>query len=175
MQNGGCPSDQDCYLTENTEEPCNPLLETCFNTTCNDTIGSYAAHTHTHLLSTHILSHLLTHSLTHSLTHTHTNISILDGHGVCPAGWVFNECGSLCQRTCEEYLTNTHINCPEHTCAMPDCVCPEGLVVYKDRCVDPLECHSLINRKSFHMHNMSHNCAQSITTMTIVYVNTKFS
>ena len=32
-------------------------------------------------------------------------------------------------------------------------VCPEGLVVYKDRCVDPLECHSLINRTSFHMHN----------------------
>ena len=47
--------------------------------------------------------------------------------------------------------------------------------MYKDRCVDPLECHSLINRKSFHMHNMSHNCAQSITTMIIVYVNTKFS
>ena len=28
---------------------------------------------------------------------------------------------------------------------MPSCVCPEGLVVFKDRCVDPLECHSLLH------------------------------
>ena len=29
---------------------------------------------------------------------------------------------------------------------MPACVCPEGLVVYKGQCVDPLECHTLIHR-----------------------------
>ena len=138
-------------------------------------VYSTHTHTHTHLLSTYYfyiyshtysLTHSLTHSATYALTLTHTfNFSVLDGHGVCPAGWVLNQCGSLCQRTCEEYLTNTHINCPEHTCAMPDCVCPEGLVVYKDQCVDPLECHTLINRTSFHMHNMSHDRVHYITTI----------
>ena len=64
---------------------------------------------------------------------------------VCPVGWILNDCGSLCQRTCEDYLTNTHRDCPEDMCGMPSCVCPEGLIVFKDRCVDPLECHSLIH------------------------------
>ena len=63
---------------------------------------------------------------------------------VCPVGWVLSDCGSLCQCTCEDYLTSTHRDCPEDVCGMPSCVCPEGLVVFKDRCVDPLECHSLI-------------------------------
>ena len=42
-------------------------------------------------------------------------------------------------------MTNTHRDCPEGVCGIPSCVCPEGLVVFRDRCVDPLECHSLLN------------------------------
>ena len=42
-----------------------------------------------------------------------------------------NECGSLCHRTCEDYLTNSHKDCSDDMCAMPACVCPEGLVEYE--------------------------------------------
>ena len=61
----------------------------------------------------------------------------------CPSGWMLNPCGSLCQRTCEDYLTGSRIACPD-ICAPPDCVCPRELVVFRDRCVDPLECYSLL-------------------------------
>ena len=64
----------------------------------------------------------------------------------CPIGWVLNPCGSLCQRTCEDYVTGTRLACPE-ICGPPDCVCPQGLVVFRDRCVDPLECFSLLTSK----------------------------
>ena len=73
---------------------------------------------------------------------------LLDDRIMCPVGQVLNLCGSLCQRTCEDYLTNTCPDCPD-MCALPDCVCPEGMVMYKDQCVDPLECYSLIKRTSF--------------------------
>ena len=64
---------------------------------------------------------------------------------MCPVGWVLDDCGSFKQRTCEDYLTNTHRGTSRKTCGMPACVCPEGLVVYKGQCVDPLECHTLIH------------------------------
>ena len=65
---------------------------------------------------------------------------------MCPVGWVLDECGSFNQRTCEDYLTNTHRHTTIEVCGMPACVCPEGLVVHKGQCVDPLECHTLIHR-----------------------------
>ena len=76
---------------------------------------------------------------------------VLAAEGVCPVGWELNECGSLCHQTCEDYLTNSHKDCSDDTCAMPACVCPEGLVEYEDRCVDPLECHSLIYSRSLNV------------------------
>ena len=49
--------------------------------------------------------------------------AIIDDQGaVCPVGMVLNPCGSLCQRTCELYLTNTRLDCPD-MCALPDCAC----------------------------------------------------
>ena len=39
MHNGGCPSDQTCYL-EQKDELCNPLLDSCYSPTCiEDTQG----------------------------------------------------------------------------------------------------------------------------------------
>jgi hypothetical protein len=64
----------------------------------------------------------------------------------CPIGWVLNPCGSLCQRTCEDYVTGARLACPL-VCGPPDCVCPQGLVVFRDRCVDPLECFSLLTNE----------------------------
>ena len=61
----------------------------------------------------------------------------------CPSGWEIGPCGSLCQRTCEDYIKGEQLACPE-ICAPPDCVCPRGMVVFRDRCVDPLECYSLL-------------------------------
>ena len=36
MQNGGCSGDQTCHSVR-TQEPCNPLLQSCFNTSCHKT------------------------------------------------------------------------------------------------------------------------------------------
>ena len=63
--------------------------------------------------------------------------------GSCPIGWKLNQCGSLCQRTCEDYVAGARQACIL-ICAPPDCVCPQGMVVFRDRCVDPLECYSLL-------------------------------
>ena len=69
-----------------------------------------------------------------------------DDGNVCPVGWVLDDCGSFNQRSCEDYLTGTHRHTTSSVCGMPACVCPEGLVVHKGQCVDPLECHTLIHR-----------------------------
>ena len=61
----------------------------------------------------------------------------------CPPGWMLHECGSLCQDTCEDYLFDDPRACPA-VCGPPACTCPQGLVVFRDRCVDPLECYALI-------------------------------
>ena len=37
IQNGGCSDDQVCYY-ERIDEECNPLLESCFETTCTDSM-----------------------------------------------------------------------------------------------------------------------------------------
>ena len=69
--------------------------------------------------------------------------AVPDEPGSCQVGWEINQCGSLCQRTCEDYITGARLACPE-ICAPPDCVCPQGMVVFRDRCVDPLECFSVL-------------------------------
>jgi len=60
----------------------------------------------------------------------------------CPAGMVMNQCGSLCQESCDQVLLGVGTACPL-VCGPPDCVCPVGLVLYRDRCVSPMECYSL--------------------------------
>ena len=66
-----------------------------------------------------------------------------DVTGTCPPGWELNKCGDHCQDTCKDYLTTAMRPCLEY-CGPAACVCRRGLVVFRDRCVDPLECHVLI-------------------------------
>lgn len=68
----------------------------------------------------------------------------------CPAGMIMDECGSLCQETCDDVLSAGIKACPL-VCGPPACVCPFGLVHYRDRCVDPKECYSLEICKFEHM------------------------
>ena len=59
----------------------------------------------------------------------------------CPIGWEHSGCASACPTTCEDYLR------PQPKPCIPLCVyceCPQGMVVFRDRCVDPLECYTLV-------------------------------
>ena len=66
------------------------------------------------------------------------------GEEDCPIGWESSECASACQPTCEDYL-NPQIRPCIALCAK--CQCPYGMVVFRERCVDPLECHILLSGK----------------------------
>jgi hypothetical protein len=61
----------------------------------------------------------------------------------CPAGQRMNECGNLCQLTCEQHLTGQPMICPL-VCGPPACSCPNGLALFRDRCVDPELCYVLV-------------------------------
>ena len=61
----------------------------------------------------------------------------------CPAGQVINQCGDLCQETCEQRVSGEQFACIE-ICAPPACVCPPGLLRFRDRCVDPRLCYVLL-------------------------------
>lgn len=63
-----------------------------------------------------------------------------DETGVCPIGWEQDECASDCPPTCEDYLEPKLKIC---TAVCAACECPRGMVVFRDRCVDPLECYTL--------------------------------
>ena len=63
----------------------------------------------------------------------------------CPAGWVSSTCGSHCGSTCEDVFAQEPVVCP--AVCISGCFCPQGLVVYRDRCVDPKECFVLLNSK----------------------------
>ena len=56
----------------------------------------------------------------------------------CPPGMVYQQCGSLCPRTCDTAETT---NC-QSGCA-GGCFCPDGQVVYNGRCVHPIVCPGL--------------------------------
>ena len=57
--------------------------------------------------------------------------------GDCPLGMEYNDCGSHCH-TCD-MLDSV---CP--AVCVSGCFCPTGLIQYRDRCVDILECPSLL-------------------------------
>ncbi len=59
-----------------------------------------------------------------------------------------NDCGNLCQQTCEDHLSGGKL-CLE-ICAPPACMCPRGLVLFRDRCVDPRLCYVLMQCKCFY-------------------------
>ena len=54
----------------------------------------------------------------------------------CPAGMVYQQCGSFCAKTCDNI--NDEIIC-EGGCA-DGCFCPDGKVLFEGQCVDPSRC-----------------------------------
>lgn len=58
----------------------------------------------------------------------------------CPNGAVYKECiKQTCEVTCEN--RNNPNACPEiPDLCYPGCVCPDGLILKKDKCVKPIEC-----------------------------------
>ena len=50
----------------------------------------------------------------------------------------YQQCGSLCVRTCDNPETS---GCPSG-CA-EGCFCPGGLIVHDGRCIDPVACPSM--------------------------------
>ena len=58
---------------------------------------------------------------------------------------VHTECGSKCLSTCEDYVKyrNRPVACPA-VCVI-GCMCPSNLVQFRDRCVNPLECATLLS------------------------------
>ena len=61
----------------------------------------------------------------------------------CVAGKVYQSCGSYCPGTCNNPDAFRSCNA---ACAQ-GCFCPVGLVEFRDRCVDPLECPALLAGK----------------------------
>ena len=61
--------------------------------------------------------------------------------GDCPIGWEDSGCASACPTTCEDYLRPQLKGCAD---VCEDCECPQGMVVFRERCVDPLECYTLM-------------------------------
>ena len=54
-----------------------------------------------------------------------------------------NQCGNLCELSCEDVISGENKTCIE-ICGPPACVCPMYLARYRDRCVDPRLCYALI-------------------------------
>ena len=65
----------------------------------------------------------------------------------CPAGQVFRECGSSCERTCQDL--SSHRKCTDKCVA--GCGCPDGqLLDALDTCVDRFQCPCVRNGKKYH-------------------------
>ena len=54
----------------------------------------------------------------------------------CPGGKEWQDCGTLCPLTCDNY--NFTSSCPDQ--CVPGCFCPEGTVDFNGVCVDPSIC-----------------------------------
>ena len=63
--------------------------------------------------------------------------------GDCPFGREHTECPN-CIYTCETYLELEPVACPATGFCSGSCECPQGMVIFRDRCVDPLECYTLM-------------------------------
>ena len=67
-------------------------------------------------------------------------------NGQCSTGYVYSECGTACPKSCFNH--NITVICIE--ICVSGCFCPNGLVGYRERCVDPLECPVLLQCKLYH-------------------------
>ena len=54
----------------------------------------------------------------------------------CPGGKEWQDCGTLCPLTCDNY--NFTLSCPDQ--CVPGCFCPKGTVDFNGVCVDPSIC-----------------------------------
>ena len=63
-------------------------------------------------------------------------LSLLSMSVICPAGKEYQECGSPCAVTCDNY--GSDIVCLQ-ACAS-GCFCPEGKVEYSETCIYPEQC-----------------------------------
>ena len=62
-------------------------------------------------------------------------ISILRIAVQCPAGMIYQQCGSLCTATCTSDITDDcYTGCAE------GCFCPNGLVLHNGNCIDQIAC-----------------------------------
>ena len=74
----------------------------------------------------------------------------------CPPGAVYQQCGSLCPRTCD---SNDAASCPSG-CA-EGCFCSEGLVSHNGTCVDVSVCPG----------TYVHMCMVTIVIIRIVHLH----
>ncbi|RWS27675.1 BMP-binding endothelial regulator protein-like protein [Leptotrombidium deliense] len=54
----------------------------------------------------------------------------------CPTGAVYNQCVSVCRKTCKNFRRNR--SCQKN--CKPGCACPSGTVLYGNRCIRPRHC-----------------------------------
>nr|XP_002123662.2 uncharacterized protein LOC100178078 [Ciona intestinalis] len=57
----------------------------------------------------------------------------------CMSGKVYTECGSSCVRYCPSEVTGGSV-CPTSQKCVPGCYCPNGTVLYQNRCIEVSQC-----------------------------------
>ena len=72
----------------------------------------------------------------------------------CPDGQVWSNY-SLCQRTCETRDKNIDAECSQN---VPGCVCPEGLYMEAEKCVNITECQKcVVNGTVYQVNSSNYN------------------
>ena len=96
-----------------------------------------------------------------NFTHEETNYAVCYGSEIidslpytatCPEGKVYQDCGTACPLTCDNY-NNPPLACPE--VCVEGCFCPTGQVEKGEKCVEPPQC-------SGKLHELSHHCLSLI-------------
>ncbi len=75
-----------------------------------------------------------------------------DVSGQCIPGKQYSDCDDECGHSCEIYVKQEVILCAD--LCYSGCFCPPGLVYFRERCVDPLECWSLIESQCITVKNV---------------------
>jgi hypothetical protein len=162
LNNGGCNSSQQCSLepVNCVRAPCPPVIkcsgtDPCTNKKCapptrcvltpgwvNESTCLSSCYVNNGGCNEICTVTTSTNTCSNSRICSSITCSSVIGYliGQCPTGQVYNECGSACPTTC--YNHNQSISCI--LICVSGCFCPRGLVWFRDRCVDPLECPMLL-------------------------------
>ena len=81
----------------------------------------------------------------------------VDGADECPPGMLYQQCGSLCPRTCQ----NTDLLECISGC-VSGCFCPSGQVMQDGRCIDSILCQGTYTY--VHTHTRDETISQFILT-----------